>query len=131
MGRLLPAALLLFGLLLMPSVASAQEYNHIITVYAVVPEQRVVYLDESGNLMKVAGNTDKNITPTVLDPNNKEVPITPAVQQQYDNFLKQHHNKLQASIVYNVNPIAVNLTPNTQTIDINTSYLTLGNLKTD
>jgi len=121
---------LIIGLWL-PLKAGAQGFNHTITVYASVREQRVIYLDESGNLIKVAGNTTKNITPVVLDPNNKEVAMTPSIQQQYDSFLKQHDDKLQASAVYKVNTIAVNLKPNTQIIEINTSDLTLGNLKTD
>jgi len=72
MGKFLPTAILLLAVLGVPSVASAQEYNHIITVYAAVPEQRVIYIDETGNIIKIAGNTTKNITPMVLGPQNKE-----------------------------------------------------------
>jgi len=131
MGRML----LLIGFLVLivagfgpPRVASAQEYNRTITVYASVPEQRAVYLDESGNILRIAGNTAKNIVPRVFDSNNNPVPITPAIQLQYDNFLKWHNNHLDAGKVYSVNPIAISAAPNTQTIDIS-GNLTLGDLK--
>jgi len=130
MRRFLPAAfLLLIGFLAMPAAASAQQYNQRITVYAVVLEQRVIYLDESGNIIKIAGNTAKNVTPTVLDSNNKAVAMTAAVQDQYDNFLKQHDGHLQASKIYTVNPLSVNLASNTQIIEVGGGSLTLGDLK--
>lgn len=132
MRRFLPALVfLLMAFLATPSVASAQEYNHIITVYASVAEQRAIYLNESGNIIKIAGNTVKNLAPTVFDSNNKEIAMTPAVQSQYDNFLKQHGYHLEASKIYKLNPVTIDLTPNTQTIGVSNAGLSLGNLAVD
>lgn len=132
MGKLLLVILIVMAAGTIGSrVASAQDYNHVIKVYAVVAEQRAVYLDESGNIIKIAGNTAKNITPTVFDFNNKQVTITATVQHQYDDFLKSHENHLQAGKTYNVNPLSVNLSPNTEKIDISTANLTFGSLKID
>ena len=132
MRRFLPAAfLLLIGFLAMPAAASAQQYNQRITVYAVVLEQRVIYLDESGNIIKIAGNTAKNISPSVLDSNNQAVPMTTKVQNQYDNFLAQHGGHLQASKIYNLNPLSVNLSSNTQVIVVGNGNLSLSKLKVE
>jgi len=122
--------LLVFGLLF-PLKAGAQGFNHMITVYASVAEQRAVYLDESGNIIKVAGNTTDNVTPVVFDPNNKAVAMTPEVQRQYDDFLKLNNGRLQAGKIYNINPITVSAAPNTQLIGINSVNLSLGSLKVD
>jgi hypothetical protein len=127
-------AAVLFLLTVFPAFnvgAGAQEFNHTITVYAVVPEQRVVYLDGSGNIIKVAGNTAKNVAPTVMDSSDKEVAMTPAVQEQYDDFLKLYDNHLQPSRIYEVNPVRVNNAANTQTIEIDNSNLSLGGLRID
>ena len=110
--------LFLLLLVILPAGAGAQEFNHTITVYAVVPEQRAVYLDESGNIVKVTGNTAKNVTPTVYDSHNKEITMTDAVQDQYDDFLKQHHNQLEAGKIYKLNPLKVSAAPNNQTISV-------------
>ena len=132
MGKALWVSGFLLALVLVfPNEARAQEYNHIITVYAVVPEQRVVYLDGSGNIIKVAGNTAKNVAPTVMNSSDKEVAMTPAVQEQYDDFLKLHDNHLQPSRIYEVNPVRVNNAANTQTIEIDNSNLSLGGLRID
>jgi len=98
--------------------ASAQEYNHIITVYATVAEQRAVYLDSSGNIIKVAGNTAKNITPAVFSADNKPVAMTDSVMSQYQQFLKEHDYHLKAGETYLINPLTVNTQPNTQTIKV-------------
>ena len=133
MRRFFGLAILLFLTLgfAVPVIASAQEYNHIITVYAAVAEQRAVYLDASSSIVKVAGNTTKNIAPTVIDSNNKVVPMTPSIQRQYDTFLSQHNNQLLAGKIYSVNPLTINLTPNTQVIEINIAPPTLVSLKID
>ena len=125
------AGLLLVLGLLLPLKAGAQGFNHTITVYASVAEQRAVYLDESGNIIKVAGNTSDNVTPIVFDPNNKAVAMTPEVQRQYDDFLKLNNGRLQAGKIYNINPITVSAVPNTQIIEINSVNLSLGSLKVD
>jgi hypothetical protein len=121
--------ILLIGSLIVSPVAEAQQYNHIITVYASVPEQRAIYLDEAGSIIKIAGNTTKNLAPQVFDSSNKPAAITDAVQKQYDDFLKQHNYHLEAGKIYNINPISVDLSPNTQVIELNDTDLSLGNLK--
>lgn len=131
MGKVLVTILFLAAWLAPAVTASAQEYNHIITVYAVVPEQRVIYLDGSGNIIRIAGNTTKNITPIILDSNNNEVAMTPDVQSRYDDFLKQHHDRLQASRIYEVNPVTVDNSPNTQSIGLNSENLSLSGLQID
>jgi hypothetical protein len=120
--------ILLLSLLLpvnLSAVASAQEFNHTITAYAVVPEQRAVYLDPSGNIIKIAGNTAKNIPPQVYDSTNHLINITDSITQQYQRFLKSHGNHLAAGQIYAVNPIIVDTTANNQTIGIGASYRAL------
>lgn len=130
MRRFLLGTLLSLAIaIVIPTPASAQEYNHIIKVYAIVPEQRAIYLDETGNIIKVAGNTSKNVTPQVINSNNVPVSMTDAVQKQYDDFLKQHNYHLQASKIYEFNPLIVNNMANTQEIKLINDQLSLGNLK--
>lgn len=120
MGRLfiIAAAILFATILVSPIPARAQEFNHTITVYAVVPEQRVIYLDQYGAIFKIGGNTPKNIPPKVYDSSNREVPMAPAIQTQYDAFLKLHDYHLAAGRIYTVNPLSVSNTPNSQTISL-------------
>lgn len=101
--------------------AAAQDYNHVITVYASVPQQRGVYVDQAGNLIKVAGNTTANITPTVFTTDNKSLTMTDAIMNQYQQFLKQHQYHLEAGKIYVINPVTVNSQPNTETIKIPTA----------
>lgn len=130
MRRILSAAFsFLIAFLAIAPAAGAQEYNHKITVHAVVPELRVIYLDQSGNIIKIAGNTTANIVPTVLDSNNQPATLTPAIQSQYDNFLRLHGGRLQASKTYNVNPVSVNIAMNNLTIEVNSIHLSLVDLK--
>jgi|GEM_PF-6988771 len=122
---------LLFIIASIVAAPAAMAYNHIITVYAAVPEQRAVYLDPTGAIIKVAGNTADNVTPIVFDPNNKAVAMTPEVQRQYDDFLKLNNGRLQAGKIYNINPITVSAAPNAQLIEINSVNLSLSSLKVD
>ena len=124
-------AWLLFIIASIAAAPAAVAYNHIITVYAAVLEQRAVYLDSSGSIVKVGGNTSNNVTPVVFDPNNKAVAMTPEVQRQYDDFLKLNNGRLQSGKIYNINPITVSAAPNTQLIGINSVNLSLGSLKVD
>ena len=124
-------AWLLFIIASIAAAPAAVAYNHIITVYAAVLEQRAVYLDSSGSIVKVGGNTSNNVTPVVFDPNNKAVAMTPEVQRQYDDFLKLNNGRLQAGKIYNINPITVSAAPNPQLIGINSVNLSLGSLKVD
>jgi hypothetical protein len=115
---------LFFGFLLFGAVsalslggrAQAQEYNHVITVYATVAEQRAVYVDASGSIYKVAGNTTRNITPQVFTADNKLIDMTDGIMRQYQSFLDSHGGNLAAGKIYNVNPIVVNTAPNLVTI---------------
>jgi len=110
---------------------TAMAYNHIITVYAAVSEQRAVYLDSSDNIVKVAGNTSNNVTPVVFDSSDKEIAMTASIQNQYESFLKLHDDHLLSGKIYSVNPITVSAAPNSQIIVINSVDLSLGSLKVD
>jgi len=118
MGRFFGVVLLSFIPLMWPAAAFAQEFNHTITVYATVPEQRAIYLDQYGAVIKIAGNTTNNISPKVYDSANREIPISSDIQRQYDNFLRQHDGKLQASKIYNINPLKVDNSSKAQNISI-------------
>ncbi len=112
--------------LFLPAGASAQTFNHTITVYATVPEQRAIYLDQYGAVIKIAGNTPNNIQPKVYDSSNHEVAISPAIQNEYDDFLKQHGGKLQAGATYRINPVKVSSVVESQDISVDLSGLRLG-----
>jgi len=126
MRRFLFGAALLFAPMLWPAMVSAQEFNHTITIYAAVPEQRAIYLDQYGGIIKIAGNTENNVQPKVYDSSNHEVDISPGIQQQYDNFLKQHGGRLKAGQFYYINPVKVVAFADPQRITVNMSGLKLG-----
>jgi hypothetical protein len=107
----------------------ALAFNQRITVYASVSEMRYIYLDKSGLITKVGGNTSQNIEPQVFDENNHVVAMTDSVMQQYQQFLDDHNGKLEASKIYYINPVSVNNHPNTQTIKIESASLTLGGIQ--
>jgi hypothetical protein len=115
-------AIVAAGLLFAPR---ALAYNQTITVYATVLPQRVMYVDESGNIIKVAGNTTENIEPVAYDKNNQPVTITESIMQQYQRFLMSHGNRLEASKVYDVNPIVVDTSANNQTISLQSTPIRL------
>jgi hypothetical protein len=110
---------------------AAMAYNQTITVYATVLPQRVVHIDGSGNITRVAGNTADNIEPRVTDENNHPSAITDSIRQQYQRFLESHGNHLEAGKIYTVNPVSISPAPNTQVIEINSTNLTLGSLNID
>jgi hypothetical protein len=130
MGRrlLLLAAGFLGWLAIAPA---ALAYNTQIKVTAAVPQMRIIYVDASGNIVKVAGNTAENITPKVYDVNNQEIALSDSINQQYQQFLANHDYHLQASKIYNINPLSVNLSSSPQVIEINSSNLSLGELRID
>jgi hypothetical protein len=99
----------------------ALAFNQRITVYASVPMMRNIYVDQSGQIIKVVGNTSDNIEPRVYNELNKEIAMTDSVKNQYDQFLKQHAGHLEASKTYIVNPVMVIDAPNTQSITISPS----------
>lgn len=118
-GVLFGVALLSVIFPALAGTASAQEYNHVITVYASVPEQRGVYVDKYGNIVKVAGNTFQNIAPQVYDLNNHTLSMTPAIQTKYDAFLKSHSYRLEAGQTYIISQVVtVNTQPLSQNIEV-------------
>lgn len=130
MGRVIYIGAILIGLagpFLTGGAASAQEFNHVITVYASVPEQRGIYVDKAGHIIKVAGNTASNITPQVFSADNQTMPMNDSVQRQYDKFLKDHDYRLIAGKVYVLNQvITVDSAADSRTIKVDTANLTLG-----
>ena len=115
------AAIVCIGLFVIGGLSAilphqAYAFNQQITVYATVPQMRVIYINEYGYILNVGGNTTENIQPKVFDQHNNEVPMTAAIQKQYDRFLKLHNYSLEASVIYNLNPVTVNNQPNLQTI---------------
>lgn len=100
---------------------AALAFNQRINVYASVPPMRAVYVDDAGDLIKIAGNTSQNIEPTVYDQQNKQVQMTESIKSQYEQFLKSHDYKLEASKIYDINPVSVSILPNTETITVSAS----------
>lgn len=132
MGRVLFICAAILGVSL-PFLAaggavSAEEFNHTITVYAIVPEQRGIYVDKSGHIVKIAGNTTENVTPQVYTLDNNLIPMNDSVQKQYDQFLKDHHNRLEAGKTYLINnqQLTISQSADNRQIKIDTSALTLG-----
>jgi hypothetical protein len=109
--------------------ATSLAFNTRITVYASVPQMRLIYVNKAGMVTKIGGNTSQNITPQVYDENNHAVAMTESISQQYQQFLQLHNNKLEASKIYYINPVSVNNHPNTQTIKIESASLTLGGIQ--
>lgn len=107
----------------------AAAYNQRITVYAVVPPQRVVFIDEAGSIYKIAGNTSDNIEPKVLDGRNQPTEMTDAIMKQYQNFLQLHGGRLEAGKIYNVNPVSVDTSVNEQTIGLAISGPSFSSIK--
>jgi hypothetical protein len=122
MSGFIGIAVVAAGLLFTPQ---ALAYNQTITVYATVLPQRVLYIDESGTIVRVAGNTIDNIEPVAYDKNNQPVTITDSIMQQYQRFLMSHGNHLEASKVYTVNPIVVDTSANNQTISLQSTPIRL------
>lgn len=114
---------LLLGVFISSTPALA--YNQQLTIYATVPPLRAIYVDAYGNIIKIGGNTSENIPPTVYDQKNQPVAMTSTIQDQYQQFLLMHGGRLQASKIYDVNPLTISLAPNTQKIMVNSPSLTL------
>jgi hypothetical protein len=100
------------------SGVSAQEFNHRIIVYASVVEIRAIFLNADGAIIKVSGNTTRNVEPRVFGPNNNEEELSDNVRDQYQRFLDSQGGHLAASRTYDVNPIFVSDKPNTQSIEV-------------
>lgn len=104
-----------------PSAALA--FNQRITVYASVPEMRYIYVDKSGIITKVVGNTSNNIDPKVVNEDNQPLTMTESINKQYEAFLKDHHYHIAAGQFYYVNSMTVNSKLNNQNIKISTAEL--------
>lgn len=115
------AAGVVFLLTWLVSAPAVSAFNTRITVYASVPEMRAVYVNKAGYITKVAGNTPNNIQPRVYDENNQIIAMTDTINQQYQQFLQSHGGKLQASKIYEINPVSVSNLPNTQSVQVNGS----------
>jgi hypothetical protein len=124
MGRRFVCLLLVLGgfLAIVPDAAA---YNQRIIVYAVVPPLRAIYLNDSGTVIKVVGNTSDNIEPAVYNSQNLVVQMNESIKNQYDRFMASQAWHLKAGQAYEVNPIYVNTDMNNQTITID-SELRLG-----
>lgn len=117
------SALLVAGITLGGSQAMA--FNTRITVYASVAEMRYIYVNKDGFITKVGGNTPQNIEPQVINEANQVISMTDAINQQYQRFLNDHHGKLQASKIYDVNPVSVDTVVNAQSIKVESSQAQL------
>jgi hypothetical protein len=106
--------------------AHAQQFNHRITVYASVAQQRGIYVNSSGLITKIAGNTSNNVEPMVFNENNKIIAMTDSVQNQYQAFLKAHDYHLNAGETYYLNTASISNTADSRQIKIDTVGLTLG-----
>jgi hypothetical protein len=115
---------LVLGILLLGVIAGsapALAYNQQLTIYASVPPMRAIYLDASGNIIKVGGNTADNVTPQVYNDKNQPVDMTASVQTQYQQFLQSYNGHISAGKIYQVNPVRVNLATVNQVIQLNTA----------
>lgn len=121
-------ALLLVGAIatVSPPAAHAQEFNHRITVYASVAQQRGIYTNNSGLITRISGNTSNNVEPMVFNENNKIIAMTDSIQNQYMAFLKAHDYHLMAGETYYLNPVSVNNATDSREIKLDTAGLTLG-----
>jgi hypothetical protein len=116
----------LFGLFVLASllsalsaVVSAQSISSVVSIAGVVPEMRFMYVNQDGVVTRIVGNTSNNIRPRVAGPDNKELPLTDAVWQQYAYFMEQHNWHLDGGVSYDVNPVRVNTSVSSQNIQIN------------
>lgn len=79
-------------------------FNQRLTVYASIAQQRGIYINSSGLIIKVAGNTSNNVQPMVFNEAGQTVAMTEPIQSQYQAFLKAHDYHLQAGETYLLNP---------------------------
>ena len=127
MRRFLFGLFVIAGVLGAPAVAGAQSISSTVTLHGYVPPMRFAYVNQDGFITKIGGNTSDNITLRVATLDNKELPLTESVSQQYDYFMRQHGWKLEAGVIYEVNPVQINTQVNTQQIEINTQTQTSAN----
>ncbi|MGH7156973.1 MAG: hypothetical protein ACREGG_02585 [Candidatus Saccharimonadales bacterium] len=84
-----------------PTVLADQvSISSTVTLTGIVLPGRYIYLDKSGDIYKVVGNTSQNITPTVLDSNNHIVNLGAKTNQQYQQLLAENGGHLQAGQTY-------------------------------
>ncbi len=82
------------------ALASQLSVSSTITLVGVVLPGRYVYLDTSGDIQKVIGNTSQNINPTVLNKQNQVVGLSNKVARQYQQLLAGNGGHFQASQTY-------------------------------
>jgi hypothetical protein len=101
MARLKGAVLGLSAIAWLTSAPVAMAFNHHITVYAQVPQMRNIYVNKSGLITEIVGNTSENVTPRIYNEDNQPQPMTDSIMQQYQQFLSQQKT-LQASKIYTI-----------------------------
>lgn len=69
------------------------------TVVAVVPLDRIIYLDDSGDIDTVVGNTSQNVAPIVMQ-NSTVIPLTSEIASQYQQILDRNGGYLAAGQTY-------------------------------
>lgn len=120
MRRFLLLLVPILGLVfLAPVSASAQSLSSTVTLSGIVAPMRFIYVDQSGAVIKIVGNTSDNVAPKVASLDNKLLPMTDSVWQQYIAFMDQHSWRLAAEQSYNVNPVQVKTEVSSQIIEIN------------
>lgn len=81
-----------------------------IKIVGIVPQMRLIYVNSDGKILRVVGNTDKNIAPTVsLDPSNGPAKMTQSINDQYQQLLADHGGSLQAGVTYYPRPLGAHL----------------------
>jgi uncharacterized RmlC-like cupin family protein len=113
---LIAGFLVLSGFVITPG--SAWAFNQQITVYAAVPQMRNIYVDGAGIIIKIVGNTSQNIEPKVYDEHNQPVAMTGSISRQYQQFLNEHQGHIDAGKFYYINPVVIDNSINTQTIQV-------------
>lgn len=84
-----------------PAVLADQvSISSTVTLTGIVLPGRYIYLDKSGDVQKVIGNTSDNLTPKVLNSQNQLVPLSDKINQQYQQLLNENGGHLQAGQSY-------------------------------
>jgi hypothetical protein len=83
-----------------PALAIQLVQTNTITLSGIVLPARYIYLDRSGDIQKVVGNTAQSVTPTVLSTDSRKLPLTDRVMTQYQQLLAENGGGLAASRTY-------------------------------
>lgn len=100
--RFLGVLLVVLGGLMftVPALADQVSLSGQITLTGIVLPGRYIYLDKSGDIQKVVGNTPANITPTVLNAHNQITGLTSKITSQYQHLLAENGGHMQAGQTY-------------------------------